>query len=164
MDNIPENKDAKPKQTKKVDAALPDETNARVSTRTLSDTDYEEGVPKWGSARFNGNLVLDVLETDESFVFDAQSVGEIIIGRKDPHTNDKPDVDLANSNAQEKGVSRRHAVVLNRDGALHIVDNGSANGTFLNGQRLVPNQSRILRDGDDVRLGHLVVRVTFRPA
>ena len=53
------------------------------------------------------------------------------------------------------------AFLLRRDGALHIVDNDSANGTYLNGQRLVARQPRILRDGDDIRLGHLVVRVTF---
>ena len=35
------------------------------------------------------------------------------------------------------------------------------NGTFLNGQRLVPNQPRILRDGDEIRLGHLVLYVRF---
>ena len=50
------------------------------------------------------------------------------------------------------------------NGALAIVDNNSANGTFLNGHRLVPQQPRILRDGDDIRLGHLTMRVTFQGA
>ena len=134
------------------------------ATRGLGDTDYEEGVPKWGSARFNGtmHLILEVLDNGESFKFDANQVNEIILGRKDPDTGDMPTIDLTTSQGLSKGVSRRHATIVRRDGALHIVDNNSANGTFLNGQRLVSGQPRILRDGDDVRLGHLILRVTFR--
>lgn len=134
------------------------------STRSLGDTDFEEGIPKWGSARFNGtmHLVLDVLDSGETYRFDANQVTEIIIGRGSSETGELPGVDLTSSDGINKGVSRRHATVVRRDGALHIVDNNSANGTYLNGQRLVAGQPRILRDGDDVRLGHLVVRVTFR--
>lgn len=134
------------------------------STRSLGDTDFEEGVPKWGSARFNGtmHLVLNVLDSGETYRFDANQVTEIIIGRGSSETGELPGVDLTTSDGINKGVSRRHATVVRRDGALHIVDNNSANGTYLNGQRLVAGQPRILRDGDDVRLGHLVVRVTFR--
>ena len=136
------------------------------ATRQYSDTDYEEGTPKWGSARFNGamNLVLDVLEAEDQFIFDYDQIDEVVIGRKDPSGENAPGVDLSNVNGLEKGVSRRHAKIVRRDGALHIVDNNSANGTYLNGQRLVAQQPRILRDGDDIRLGHLVVRVSFRPA
>ena len=134
------------------------------STRSLGDTDFEEGIPKWGSARFNGtmHLVLDVLDSGETYRFDANQVTEISIGRGATDTGELPAVDLTSSDGINKGVSRRHATIVRRDGALHIVDNNSANGTYLNGQRLVAGQPRILRDGDDVRLGHLVVRVTFR--
>ena len=134
------------------------------STRSLGDTDFEEGVPKWGSARFNGtmHLVLDVLDSGETYRFDANQVTEILIGRGSTDTGELPGVDLTSSDGINKGVSRRHATIVRRDGALHIVDINSANGTYLNGQRLVAGQPRILRDGDDVRLGHLVVRVTFR--
>ena len=38
---------------------------------------------------------------------------------------------------------------------------GSANSTYLNGQRLLPSEPRILRDNDELRLGRLVIRVTF---
>jgi hypothetical protein len=142
--------------------------NEPVNTRTrrYDGTDYEEGTPKWGSARFNGamNLILDVVDGEGQFVFDANEIDEVIIGRKDPNSDEAPPVDLTNAHGLEKGVSRKHARIVRRDGALHIVDNDSANGTFLNGQRLVAQQPRILRDGDDIRLGYLVVRVTFAPA
>lgn len=148
----------------KCGAPLVDVTKQQ-STRTLNDTDFEEGIPKWGSARFNAamHLVLEVVDTKQSFVFDANEIEEVYIGRRDPDSGDAPAVDLTDSQALEQGVSRRHAIIVRRDGALHIVDNNSANGTFLNGQRLVAEQPRILRDGDDVRLGHLVMRITFQP-
>jgi hypothetical protein len=132
-------------------------------TRAVGDTDYEEGIPKWGSARFNFNmtLVIHVVETRKSYVLDADEVEEIVLGRQDPDTGDAPNVDLTEAGAVDKGVSRRHATIMQRDGALHIVDNDSANGTYLNGQKLMSKQPRVLRDGDDVRLGHLVLRVNF---
>lgn len=48
-------------------------------------------------------------------------------------------------------VSRRHAIVRRTNGALEIVDQGSANGTFVNGARI--DGSRRLANGDSVRLG-----------
>lgn len=132
------------------------------TTRTLDNADNEEGVPRWGLAKFNGALVLVVVENGREFVFDANALTEIMIGRKNPDTGEIPDVDLSAYDALERGVSRNHATILKRDGALHIVDLGSANGTYLNGQRLVAKQPRILRDGDDIRLGRLVIRANFR--
>ncbi len=148
----------------KCGAPLSDFTLAQT-TRALGDTDYEEGQPRWGAARFDGtmNLVFDVLETGQTFSFNAQTIEELQIGRRDPDTGDSPPIDLETSDGLRKGVSRIHAMVVKRDGALHIVDNNSANGSYLNGQRLIAHQPRILRDGDDLRLGHLVLRISFRP-
>jgi hypothetical protein len=142
------------------------ETTQPTATRALNDTDFEDSVPRWGTARFNArmNLVLTVPDTSTSFVFDAERIEELVIGRQDPATGISPDIDLRDHGAIEKGVSRRHATIVRRNGSLSIVDQGSPNGTFLNGQRLVANQPRVLRDGDDVRLGHLVLRVTFERA
>jgi pSer/pThr/pTyr-binding forkhead associated (FHA) protein len=41
------------------------------------------------------------------------------------------------------------------------VDRASANGTFVNGQRLHRNEVRVLRNGDDIRLGRLVLSAKF---
>lgn len=133
------------------------------TTRALEDTDYEEGRPQWGTARFNSRMCLIVNERDsrDRHVFDFDAIEELVLGRHDPETGQTPDIDLAVYNAAEKGVSRRHAIISRRDTALNIIDQGSPNGTFLNGQRLVAHQPRVLRDGDEVRLGHLVLRISF---
>jgi pSer/pThr/pTyr-binding forkhead associated (FHA) protein len=52
-------------------------------------------------------------------------------------------------------VSRRHALVLERDGAPVIADDRSRNGVYLNGKRI--SEAR-LRHGDEVRIGDRVMR------
>lgn len=148
---------------RKYDYETDEEYIRRVSTRALGDTDFEESEPKWGTARFGSkmNLVIYVRGAAEPFVFDAGSIDELRIGRFDPDTNTSPDIDLQNFGGTEKGVSRHHATIVRRDGSLNLVDAGSDNGTYLNGQRLIAHQPRILRDGDDIRLGYLVLRIKF---
>ncbi len=144
-------------------AMLIDIFQGHVATRALGNTDFEEGTPKWGTARFSArmNLILAVQNSDRKFVFDADQVEALTIGRKDPQTGETPDVDLFDAGALEKGVSRKHAAIIRKDGSLQIMDNGTPNGTFLNGQKLVPRQPRVVRDGDDIRLGHLVLHIKF---
>jgi pSer/pThr/pTyr-binding forkhead associated (FHA) protein len=52
-------------------------------------------------------------------------------------------------------VSRRHALVMERDGGLVIADDRSRNGLYVNGLRVT--QAR-LRNGDEVQLGARVMR------
>jgi hypothetical protein len=142
------------------------QTGIAPTTRTLEDDDNVNGAPKWGAARFTDemSLQLDVLATSQRFLFEAIDFQTITLGRVDPRTGRTPDVDLAQSKGLELGVSRHHASMTRREGALYLIDENSANGTYLNGQRLVAEQPRILRDGDDIRMGRLVIRVSFRMA
>ena len=59
-------------------------------------------------------------------------------------------------------VSRRHARIFHEYDLYRIEDLGSSNGTFINGQRLMPKEVRALRHGDELRLGRLVMMVSFR--
>jgi pSer/pThr/pTyr-binding forkhead associated (FHA) protein len=53
-------------------------------------------------------------------------------------------------------VSRKHAVVSERDGAFLVEDQGSLNGTFVNRKRV---ESAQLADGDELQIGKY--RLTF---
>src|SRR3954471_17707190 len=54
------------------------------------------------------------------------------------------------------GVSRRHAVVMTRtDGGVEILDDGSPNGTFVNGERV---RRQVLAHGDIITLGRRSLR------
>jgi two-component system cell cycle response regulator len=55
-------------------------------------------------------------------------------------------------------VSRRHAfVAVEKMGAVQIRDEGSTNGTFVNGKRIPRNRPVKLSDGDRIQLGNHVV-------
>ncbi|MEO1164458.1 MAG: FHA domain-containing protein [Chloroflexota bacterium] len=132
-------------------------------TKQYDDTDYEQGVPRWGNARFKDEMYLMVAveNTDAKYAFNFENITELMLGRKDPDADESPPIDLSTVGGREKGVSRKHAMIIQDEGTLSIIDNKSANGTFLNGQKLAPEQPRVLRDGDELRLGHLVIRVSF---
>jgi FHA domain/zinc-ribbon domain len=53
-------------------------------------------------------------------------------------------------------VSRNHAVLIERDGAYVVEDQGSLNGTFVNRKRI---ESATLHEGDEVQIGKY--RMTF---
>ena len=79
--------------------------------------------------------------------------GGVVIGR-DPARSSHVVVDPS--------MSRAHARVYARGGALHIEDLGSTNGTFLNGHRLVEGQRELAYDGDELVLGALTLRIELR--
>ena len=59
--------------------------------------------------------------------------------------------DYVNVLSSQKYVSRTHARVQKNDaGAWEIVDLNSSNGTFLNGQQLVPNQPAVFKIGNTI--------------
>jgi hypothetical protein len=66
---------------------------------------------------------------------------EITIGRRDDNLVHLPD----------RNVSRRHARLVRRDGAVLLEDLRSANGTLVNGVRI--NEPVPLADGDLIRIG-----------
>ncbi|MEI6042825.1 MAG: FHA domain-containing protein [Chloroflexota bacterium] len=61
-------------------------------------------------------------------------------------------------------VSRRHIQLELRNGQVFISDLGSANGTNVNGQSLLPNQPRLLMPGDLVQLGNTALVFNVAPA
>jgi len=118
----------------------------------------------WGTARFreDATILLHIRDTDEPLVL--QPNRRTVLGRDDVNSTTKPDLDLGPYGALEKGVSRIHAAIFRNEDTLTLVDMGSANGTHLNGQRLTPEQPRVLRDGDEIRLGRLIAHIYFKRA
>ncbi|MBQ6903937.1 MAG: FHA domain-containing protein, partial [Lachnospiraceae bacterium] len=58
---------------------------------------------------------------------------------------------------RDESVSRIHAhISKNESGQVCIRDLNSTNGTFLNGIRLVPNETVSIREGDEVCFGDMV--------
>lgn len=98
-------------------------------------------------------------ENADQFTFPASSSprrveltgASVGIGRRSASRGITPEIDLA-----DPGVSRKHARLLAQpDDSWALVDEGSTNGTYLNGcsQRIPAAQPVRLADGDRVHLG-----------
>lgn len=64
----------------------------------------------------------------------------------------------ANLPLESRSVSRRHCVIVQREGMVIAIDLGSRNPTLINGQPLTPNKPKRLQDRDKVQIG----RIKFR--
>jgi pSer/pThr/pTyr-binding forkhead associated (FHA) protein len=62
---------------------------------------------------------------------------------------------------EDRGVSRRHAIVVQRRSGVRILDDRSANGTWVNGRRVHEAE---LHDGDVIVLGRVVLVLSELPA
>ncbi|MBS0570570.1 MAG: cyclic nucleotide-binding domain-containing protein [Proteobacteria bacterium] len=84
---------------------------------------------------------------------------QFLIGRPDPATGTKPEIDLGPFDVQ-RTLSRRHATVL-REGAQYSVreDAATTNGTFLNGERLRTGVAMPVKAGDKLRFGSIEVEL-----
>jgi hypothetical protein len=89
---------------------------------------------------------LPLVERDE-FTLGRVSEGQPLI----------PEIDLSVFKAYEQGVSRLHAVIGIKADRVTITDLGSANGTWVNGERILPHSEHELKDGDVISLGTLKI-------
>jgi CRP-like cAMP-binding protein len=90
----------------------------------------------------------------------ALSTEETLIGRFDPVTELRPDVDLTQVDLK-RSVSRRHARLFRTDDGWFLTEEvGALNGTFVNNERLVTGRAHPVRDGDRVGVG--MVKMVFR--
>lgn len=71
------------------------------------------------------------------------------IGRSGP---ENPDMDLSIDDAM---ISHIHAHIIKDGNQEFIVDDGSTNGTFVNGKQLQANSRMALSKNDDIRLANI---------
>lgn len=81
----------------------------------------------------------------------------VTLGREDPVSGIFPEIDLDPHGGQDAGVGRQHARLTLQNGQVFIEDLNSVNGTVVNKQKIAPGQPRALSNGDEVRLGKLVL-------
>lgn len=100
---------------------------------------------------------LHLLDTGQ--VLPLSSRNEFTMGRISEGQPIMPDIDLSPYQAYAAGVSRLHAVIKLIGSSIIFMDLGSANGTFLNGNRLAPNEEHPLKHGDIISLGKMRMQV-----
>jgi pSer/pThr/pTyr-binding forkhead associated (FHA) protein len=90
----------------------------------------------------------------------ALAEGDTLLGRYDPVTDQRPDIDLTDIDLK-RSVSRRHArIVRNAEGYFVMEEVGALNGTFVNGEKLITGRAHPLVEGDRLSLG--MVKLVFR--
>lgn len=95
------------------------------------------------------------LKAEEGSVLSDQTFDrdDIVLGRVPTNDVVLPD--------EAKTVSSRHARIERRRGRFRLFDQGSANGTFVNGQRVSPNRASELKDGDVITIGKFRLAVSI---
>ena len=105
-------------------------------------------------------IMLHILGEDDPMTI--QVPDKVILGRTGGQTENMPLINLDEHDAENQGVSRRHAM-LTRDGdRLYVSDLGSTNHTYLNGNQLQEHDKLVIRDGDEITLGHMRMKVFFK--
>ena len=86
--------------------------------------------------------------------------GEAVVGRADPKSGFKPEIELSGADPK-RSLSRKHARVSIREGAVFVSEESRvSNGTFVNGARLKAGASVKLVAEDQVRFG--LVETVFK--
>ncbi|MBZ0286446.1 MAG: FHA domain-containing protein [Anaerolineae bacterium] len=136
---------------------------SEFETRTLAETnDLAYSQDFFG---YDSLLMLQVRGADTPFTVHPQkSDHELVIGRITTGSAVVPDIDVGPFGGDKLGVSRLHLTIRYEANThtLSVFDLGSSNGSYINGQRLHPHEVRVLRDGDELRLGKLVLTVRFK--
>ncbi len=103
------------------------------------EAEHQESVPSWIPAK--GYLIHTA--DDQSIPIGWRT--SMIIGS----LRQKCDCCIENT-----AVSRIHAEIIRRDQDFFIKDLRSRNHTFLNGEELVPNEEKHLKNGDEIRFAN----------
>lgn len=129
----------------------------RVATGNLKAFQTRE-LPSGAVAASSNPIVIYVNSSDSPLTIGRRR--GIIIGRG--AVDDGIDLDMTPYGGQNLGVSRRHARFDAHAEHLTLTDLNSTNGTFLNESRIPANQAVMLRSGDEVRIGRMVLRLYFK--
>jgi len=110
--------------------------------------------PSASADSINGRFVVQASNTSIQIPPGKQTV---VIGREDPVSGIFPDIDLDPYGGHDAGVGRRHAQLVLQGGQVCIEDLESVNGTVVNKQKLSPRQPQPLKNGDELRIGKMVL-------
>jgi len=100
-----------------------------------------------------------LVEIESDITFPLADSRETTIGRVDPVTGIKPDIDLTPVDGK-RSISRRHARIRREeDGSFSVIEDvGTMNGTFVNGVRQVAGRGAPVVSGDTVVFGTIQCR------
>ena len=85
---------------------------------------------------------------------------ELIFGRQTDAALEAV-LDLSDLDAFNLGISRRHAMLRRADSGFEMLDLSSRNGSWLNGEQLIPNKPYPFATGSQIRLGRMRMVIMY---
>ncbi len=143
-------------------AAPPRPPTAPIRLTPTPSSAFEDETTVLTPAQLHGkdiSVMLVLQPTGQLFFLSGKE--EYWLGRSEPTRPFKPDLDLAEMQGMEQGVSRKHGTLRFDQGRLLYTDMNSSNGSRINGEKLRPEIPVVLNDGDELCLGRMVFRVYF---
>lgn len=138
-------------------------TTQNISTNDLRNVNKKEAKRKDDKIAFETEDAWGSLHLlDTGHVIPLVAKNEFTLGRVSEGQPIMPDIDLSPYQAYAAGVSRLHAVIKRASHYMVFMDLGSANGSFVNGKRLPPNEEQNLSHGDVVALGKMKIQVLLK--
>lgn len=103
-------------------------------------------------------VMLELYVEDQRMVVGLDLYGDLILGRGQSRPGHIV-LNLDEYNAQSLGVSREHTMIRPTKSQLYVIDQGSTNGTVVNGAPSGRGVATPLKHEDLLRLGNLVLMV-----
>jgi hypothetical protein len=103
------------------------------------------------------SIALYIAQQEQPIIVDV--ISQATLGRGAVGSDIQPTVDLNPLGAYERGVSRIHVILRRKGEFLTIEDNGSSNGTWVNGKRIEPFSPVQLTSSNEIRLGQLPIQI-----
>lgn len=133
-------------------------SDVSISTTNLGDTSSLEA---GGDQLADEHIIfLHVMGYEDPIT--VQILDQAVLGRMTGEADGVVHINLSDFEADKMGVSRRHALFVRDEDRLMVSDLGSTNHTFVNNQQLHEHDQFVIRDGDELKLGRLVMRVFFK--
>ncbi len=118
-----------------------------LNDKSIEDSEYVLADPNKTTLLYNGSLQITVESSEQTYDFEKE---KITVGR-----DSSSDLII-----EKKVISRHHATLFYEHGMWLLSDNDSTNGTWLNGEKLVPGKKYQLVADDIIYFAHLE-RVAF---
>ena len=123
---------------------------AVVPERVQESKSAASQAPQAGFTGMLGSIKL--VATNAPYPFEISISGnDVLIGKKAGLVDKVIDYNNA--------ISRRHCRIIKQNGIFYIIDEGSANGTFVNNVRLEQGNRQMIKQGDTIRLANSDFRV-----
>ncbi|MBL8300364.1 MAG: cyclic nucleotide-binding domain-containing protein [Rhodanobacteraceae bacterium] len=139
-------------------AAVPVPVSPAPAPASVAPVAAKPAAASTPAAVMASTLALQHLASGQRFALEAGR-DEFLVGRVDPVTGITPEINLGPLDVA-RSLSRRHAKLLRQGTELFLREEvGTANGTFVNGQRIATGAAVAIKPGDRLRFGTIDIEL-----